>query len=160
MFTTSYNFKKVKKLKNSLELDNWARNLLQFNSVKDKRNKERLSFIVKGFAKSSTGIISEAFVKERDRDGVYNFIEKDKREKNPLSYEMISHSYSLDTATKCLEYDTILAIQDTTSFNYKGLFETDGLGYIWGKDTRGIQCHSTIALTEDGIPIGILGLKM
>lgn len=67
--------------KESLSVDIWAENLFHFTTIKDKRNKERASLILKGFANASTGIISEAFMSEKDRDGVYNFLEKDNREK-------------------------------------------------------------------------------
>lgn len=149
-----------KETKEDLSVDSWAENLLRFNTIKDKRNKERASLILKGFACAYTGVISEAFMFEKDRDGVYNFLEKDNREKNPISYEMIASSYSLDTLSKCLNYDTIIAVQDTTTLNYGGLHETEGLGYIGEKHMRGTLCHSTLAMNMEGFPLGILNLKL
>ena len=49
----------------------------------------------------------------------------------------------------------ILAIQDTMSANYDGHKKTEGIGYI-GDKTLGINIHSCLAVTPDGLVLGIL----
>jgi hypothetical protein len=50
---------------------------------------------------------------------------------------------------------TILAVQDTTGINYAGHTKTEGMGYNCDK-TLGINLHTCLAVTPDGIALGIL----
>ena len=50
---------------------------------------------------------------------------------------------------------TILAIQDTTSLNYNTHEKTEGIGYISEK-TLGVNIHSCLAATTDGLVLGLL----
>ena len=54
-------------------------------------------------------------------------------------------------------YPLVLAIQDTTFFNYTAHPHTDGLGEIGKKDQqqRGFGMHTTLAVTPDGLPLGL-----
>jgi hypothetical protein len=49
----------------------------------------------------------------------------------------------------------ILAVQDTTSLNYDTHEKTEGIGYISDK-TKGVNIHSCIAVTPDGLVLGVL----
>jgi hypothetical protein len=49
----------------------------------------------------------------------------------------------------------ILAVQDTTSLNYDTHEKMEGLGYISDK-TKGINIHSCIAVTAEGLTLGVL----
>jgi hypothetical protein len=50
---------------------------------------------------------------------------------------------------------TILAVQDTTSLNYNTHKKTEGIGYI-GDKTLGVNIHSSLAVTTDGLVLGLL----
>jgi hypothetical protein len=50
---------------------------------------------------------------------------------------------------------TVLAIQDTTSLNYNTHEKTEGIGYISDK-TRGVNIHTCLAVTVDGLALGVL----
>jgi hypothetical protein len=50
---------------------------------------------------------------------------------------------------------TILAIQDTTSLNYNTQVKMEGIGYISDK-TLGVNIHSCLAVTTEGLALGIL----
>jgi hypothetical protein len=49
---------------------------------------------------------------------------------------------------------TILAVPDTTGVNYNTRIKTEGIGYIGGK-TMGVNVHSCLAVTGDGLVLGI-----
>jgi hypothetical protein len=53
------------------------------------------------------------------------------------------------------EKTTVLAVQDTTSLNYTTHEKTLGLGYI-GDKTRGVNIHTCLAVSTDGLVLGIL----
>ena len=50
---------------------------------------------------------------------------------------------------------TILAVQDTTSLNYNTQTKMEGIGYISDK-TLGVNIHSCLAVTVDGLVLGLL----
>jgi hypothetical protein len=50
---------------------------------------------------------------------------------------------------------TILAVQDTTGVNYNTHLKTKGIGYISDK-TLGVNIHSCIAVSGDGLVLGVL----
>jgi hypothetical protein len=49
----------------------------------------------------------------------------------------------------------ILAVQDTTEVNYNTHVKTEGIGYISDK-TLGVNVHSCLAVTGDGLVLGVL----
>ena len=55
---------------------------------------------------------------------------------------------------------TVLCLQDGTDLNYSTLAQCQGLGTIGGNQTgaktRGLHLHSTLAVTTDGLPLGVL----
>ncbi|MFP3560896.1 hypothetical protein SB861_61475, partial [Paraburkholderia sp. SIMBA_049] len=53
----------------------------------------------------------------------------------------------------------MLAIQDTTEFNLSHLPATEGLGRGTGNNEQGFMMHSLLAVTPDGLPLGVLGMK-
>ena len=53
---------------------------------------------------------------------------------------------------------TILAARDTTSLNYNSLEKMEGIGYI-GDKTLGINIHSCLAVTTDGLTLGLLAQR-
>jgi hypothetical protein len=50
---------------------------------------------------------------------------------------------------------TILAVQDTTSLNYNTQTKMEGIGYIC-EQTLGVNIHSCLAVTVDGLVLGVL----
>ena len=50
---------------------------------------------------------------------------------------------------------TILAVQDTTSLNYNNRTKMEGIGYIC-EQTLGVNIHSSLAVTVDGLVLGVL----
>lgn len=63
------------------------------------------------------------------------------------------------TLARMRQVPMILAVQDTTEYNLTHLPSTVGLGYCSHKDVRGFFMHSMLALTPEGLPLGVLGLK-
>lgn len=54
----------------------------------------------------------------------------------------------------------IVIAEDTTEYDFGGLKETSGLGHInQNESSRGYQSHTALAITEEGLPIGILAQK-
>lgn len=62
------------------------------------------------------------------------------------------------TAARCRGYDRVLVAQDTTYFTY-GQEQIVGLGPLNGS-ARGMVGHAALALSPDGVPLGVLALRL
>lgn len=56
--------------------------------------------------------------------------------------------------------EVILAVQDTTAFNFAGRAGLDGLGVLDDNHTPGFFAHTTLAVSEQGVPLGLLGQQV
>ncbi|WP_250523619.1 MULTISPECIES: hypothetical protein [unclassified Caballeronia] len=63
------------------------------------------------------------------------------------------------TLERMREGSVVLAVQDTTDFNLTHLHATEGLGHCAGHNHRGFMMHSMLAVTPEGLPLGVLGMK-
>jgi hypothetical protein len=73
-----------------------------------------------------------------------------------LNFEEIKRVHKSATIRRISDYGgTILAVQDTSSINYKNHSKTEGLGYSCDK-TLGINLHTCLAVTTDGLVMGLL----
>lgn len=62
------------------------------------------------------------------------------------------------TAARCQGYDRVLVAQDTTYFTY-GQDQSVGLGPLNGS-ARGMVGHAALAVSPDGVPLGVLSLQL
>jgi len=51
---------------------------------------------------------------------------------------------------------TILAVQDTTELDFSSHKSARNLGYLESEKQRGIKVHTSIAISTDGLPLGVL----
>jgi hypothetical protein len=63
------------------------------------------------------------------------------------------------TLGRMQQVPVVLAAQDTTEFNLSHLRATEGLGCGSGPHVRGFLMHSLLALTPEGLPLGVVGMK-
>ena len=64
------------------------------------------------------------------------------------------------TSARCKGYETILVSQDTTDINYQTHYATSGLGDLGGRKDKGhagICLHTAMAITPQGLPLGLVG---
>jgi len=64
------------------------------------------------------------------------------------------------TIERIMAHDTVLVVQDTTDLNFSTRPHTEGLGPIGtnqtGAESLGLKLHSCLALTTEGVPLGVL----
>ena len=61
---------------------------------------------------------------------------------------------------RCTEEPWVLIAQDTTYFNFTSHPQTTGLGLIESLQDIGLVVHSALAMTPQGVPLGILAQKI
>ena len=82
--------------------------------------------------------------------GFYRLLSNEKFE-----YGKLEKSCQEGTIARISEERRVLLVQDSTDINLNGHKKTEGLGYC-SLRVRGIQAHSCLALSEYGIPLGLL----
>jgi len=90
--------------------------------------------------------------------GIYRFI--DKPDHSKVSMEGILKGHQERTRRRMARQPVVLCVQDTTDLNYSDLLECEGLGLLGKNQTtavaKGLRLHSTLSLTEEAIPLGVL----
>lgn len=84
----------------------------------------------------------------------YRFFDNDE-----IDVDGILSTHIGQTLARMSEVPVVLAIQDTTEYNLSHLPATTGLGYGSNEKVRGFFMHSILAVTPDGLPLGVLGMK-
>ena len=142
-----------------LDDDCWAENEFGGATIGDNRLSNRLVDIahIKGQSPGASWLAACQGDKARAK-GYYRFIEHPDEE--AMTMENILKPHRERTIRRMEEQQTVLCVQDTTSLNYSELQQCEGLGVI-GKnhtstESRGLRLHSTMAITTDGVPLGIL----
>jgi hypothetical protein len=108
------------------------------------------------FAERPSDAIPQAAGNWGQAKGIYRFLANQRVRPAALHQGLTS-----DTARQCLEQPTVLVVQDTTSLNLTGCHVLPELGPIGsGNLAQGVLLHSTLALTEQGEVLGVLGLQI
>jgi len=74
--------------------------------------------------------------------------------------EDITQASILETSERIASEPLVLLIQDTTDIDYSNHPATKGLGYLEKDYMLGIKCHSCMAVSQEGLPLGILFQKL
>jgi hypothetical protein len=146
-----------------LNICEWAKTEFEDINLGDKRLSNRLVKIVNQFISSPESPINKACRKWGDTKAAYRFFNNES-----VKYaDIIDHH--VDKTKKRLENEeVILAIQDTSYYNYTSHPKTTGLGLLsrfkgkYKKDilTTGLYMHTTMAVNVDGTPLGLLNQKI
>ena len=131
--------------------DSWAHEELGKAYFGDKRLTKRFIQITSDIAAQPDGSVPQACGSEAATKATYRFLDN----KN-VTPEAIRASHQDKTVERVKEYKTVLAIQDTTSLNYTAHKATSGLGPIDGNGSNGLHVHSVLAVSSDGIPLGLV----
>jgi Transposase DNA-binding/Transposase Tn5 dimerisation domain len=133
----------------------WAARVAAGTVLPDKRLQTRLACILEAFAERPSDAIPQAAGSWGQAKGIYRFLANQRVRPDALHQGLTS-----DTARQCVEQPTVLVVQDTTSLNLTGCHVLPELGPIGsGNLAQGVLLHSTLALTEQGAVLGVLGLQ-
>ena len=73
-----------------------------------------------------------------------------------VSHAAIIQTQRAGTRARMQGEARVLLVQDTTSLDFSGHTGTDGLGPLGNGQGRGFFAHSTLAVSEVGVPLGLL----
>ena len=136
----------------------WAKQEFGTVELGDKRLKDRLISIVEDRAKHPDASYPEAAGGDRyAAKGYYYFIDNARDTVNP---ERMLATHRTRTIERMMSQEIVLVVQDTTDLNFSTRHHTEGLGLLGtnqtGAESQGLKLHSSLALTVEGIPLGVL----
>lgn len=142
--------------------DSWAADEFSDIDFGDKRLNDRLVKICDSFSDAPECSINQACSGWAQTKAAYRFFANEK-----IDYKEIIRAHRLKSSVRAQEHKTILAIQDTSYMVYTDHPATKGLGEISVKEgknvkqiySKGLVSHSCLAITTEGLPLGILDQK-
>lgn len=145
-------------LEHGLGTREWAKQEFGTVDLGDKRLRDRLIKIAEDRSKKPDGSYLEAADGDHKAvKGYYYFIDSDRDILNP---EAMIATHRERTIERMMSHDTALVVQDTTDLDFATRHHTEGLGVIGtnqtGAESLGLYLHSSLALTTDGLPLGVL----
>jgi hypothetical protein len=119
----------------------------------DKRLPARLACRLETFAERPSDAIPPAAGSWGQAKGIDRFLA------NPrVQPAALQQGLTRDTARQCLDQTTVLVVQNPTSLNLTGCHVLPEVGPLGaGKVAQGVLLQSTLALTEQGMVLGVLG---
>jgi len=145
-------------LEHGLGATEWA--MQEFGTVElgDKRLRDRLIKIVEDRSKRpDTSYLEAAGGNLQAAKGYYYFIDSPR---DTLSPEDLLRTHRERTIERIMGQDMVLVVQDTTDLNFSTRHHTEGLGLVGtnqtGAESLGLKLHSSLVLTTDGLPLGVL----
>jgi hypothetical protein len=146
-------------LDEGLDGGDWPQREFEDAPLGDKRRAQRLMDSASALASAPGRAFSGAVEGDRAAvKGYYRLI--DTPDDSAVTMENILLPHRERTVRRMKAHETVLCIQDGSDLNYSGLAECEGLGSIGtnqtGAQSRGLHLHSTLAVTTDGLPLGVL----
>lgn len=121
----------------------------------DARLTQRFMLLTEQLAEHPQSPIPKACGEWKDTKAAYRFFDHAK-----VTPAKILDPHRKATIDRLQGHDVVLATQDTTVLNFTAHQETAGLGPIGGPEgLLGFFCHSCLAVSAQGVPLGLLGQK-
>lgn len=132
-------------------IENWAAYEFGKAELGDKRRTERLIQLAKAIGAKPEASLPQAMEGQAALKAAYRFFD------NPAveSQDMLG-SHILAAYRRMKEVSLVLAVQDTTYLDWTHHPHTQGLGPLASEERQGLLVHSTLALTPERVPLGVL----
>ena len=125
---------------------------IEYIELPDERLKRRLELLVEEMSGGPGRSIPEMSGGWPETKGAYRFYDNKR-----VSREDIVAGQRAACMARLREQpaERVLLVQDTTSFDFKHHPETSGMGPLENKATWGFMAHSTLMVSEAGVPLGM-----
>jgi Transposase DNA-binding/Transposase Tn5 dimerisation domain len=132
-------------------MDSWAEEEFGAAVLGDARRTKRLIALAHAFGQRPSASLPAAAQDPAMLKAAYRFFDTDTVEPAAM---LASHTSS--THDRCASVAVVLAVEDTTELDWSHHPATTGLGPIHTKKHVGLLLHTTLAITPDAVPLGIL----
>jgi len=132
-------------------MTSWVNDELETLDLGDTRREDRIKRMVDAMAQRPSGSIPQTFTARAESEAAYR----------ALSSEAVEPSAIIDAVRdacvgRIAKEKTVLAIQDTTMFNFTSHPGTEGMGALGHSNLAGFLTHAVLAVSTDGVPLGVL----
>lgn len=140
-----------------LSTANWTKTELGGTSLGDERLSRRLQELGADLALKPAATIPKSCVTAAKIKGAYRFFDHPH-----MTVDQILDGHRQCTLERMKDKPVILAVQDTTTLNYATHKQTKGLGPTnrTAASGWGMLVHTTLAVTPERVPLGILDVQM
>jgi hypothetical protein len=140
-------------------LQDWAEEEFGRVRLRDRRHRERLCVVARDFFARPQANIPQACQGRAKTKAAYRLLEHKAVKIDTL---LAAHYHSTMERIAREKIPVVLAVQDTTSFNYDTHAEMEGLGPIntHADGAQGILMHGTMAYTTQGTAMGLVDVQV
>jgi hypothetical protein len=132
-------------------MDSWAEEEFAAADLGDARRTKRLIALADTFARRPSASLPHAAQDPAMLKAAYRFFDTD-----AIEPDAILASHCTATQDRCASVPLVLAVQDTSELDWSQHPATTGLGPIHTKTHVGLLMHTTLAITPEAVPLGIL----
>ncbi len=149
-------------LEEAIHNENWVESEFGSAQLGHQSLEERLLHIAKAKAQNPSASYTECFAGDRHQlKAYYRFIGNEREE---MSVESILGGHRERTIGRMNECKRVLVVQDTTDLNFSDRLHCNGLGDVGKNQTgtvsQGLKMHSSLAVSDQGLPLGVLGTQI
>ena len=137
----------------------WIENEISEANFGDIRLNRRFRVLAAELAANPSQPINQASTDWASAKAAYRFFDNPK-----VSEEKILEPHFLNTQLRASNQHRIIVVQDTSFIDFTSHPKTEGLGTTSGRksdgfESKGLLLHAALALSEKGLPLGLLDLK-
>jgi hypothetical protein len=133
------------------EVQDWAADELGAVQLGDKRLTSRLVSLARTLARASDSSLPQALPQWHDLKAAYRFFDNAKAVPEHILAGHIDATWS-----RARTVPLVLAVQDTTYLDWSHMRTVEGLGPLGSRYHFGIVSHTTLAVTPERLPLGLL----
>jgi hypothetical protein len=131
--------------------ESWAVTEFADADLNDERRTQRLVEIATVLAQQPGASFPEACGRRARLKATYRFFDNE-----AVEPEAILASHIEATLDRLAAVPLVLAVQDTTELNWTHHPATQGLGPLSGPEQQGLMVHTTLAITPERVPLGVI----
>lgn len=132
-------------------MEKWITEELERTDLGDKRRTKRLMKIVSNLSAKPNASVPAASGTWAETKANYDFWDSPY-----IKPDQIRQGHKQATVERIIQHSVVLAIQDTTELNYTSHKALQGAGYLDSKLCNGLKVHSVLAVSTEGVPLGII----
>jgi hypothetical protein len=127
----------------------------RFARLGDERRLSRLKQLAEALESDPSASFPDATETEAELEGTYRFLGNE-----AVTPEKILAGHYRETVERAEEHKVVLAVHDTTFFDFSSSARREGLGLLRGKG-QGFLGHVTLLLADDTVkrPLGVIALQ-
>jgi hypothetical protein len=135
-------------------MEKWVEDEIEGSYFRDRRLHRRLGMIVSDLAQHPEMSVTERSRSAAEVKATYRFWDNDQVSAQAI---LAGHQQATLKRIQAAGLKTILVVQDTTIVNVSQREPLEGMGRIGLTSGQGLWVHSSMSVSPEGVPLGLLG---